>query len=154
MPFFYIFIFANEFAVYLRLELDLHNPLVQLQDVIMQRRAKLLHVGLALSHRFVYDVMQWVNGWLQGGKSDYILRRVGDSVGSNQIVHLRNRVLLLFQHSYLGKKRGGGGASWKGRCGESNGGWITFSQGPLTGLQMKCESHPLVYLVQEGEKVC
>lgn len=93
--------------MYLRLELDLHNPLVQLQDVIMQRRAKLLHVGVPLSHRFVYDVMQRVNGRLQGGKSDYILRRVGDSVGGNQIVHLRNRVLLLFQHSYLGKRGNG-----------------------------------------------
>lgn len=91
------------FSVYLRLELDLHNPLVQLQDVIMQRCAKLLHISLPLSHRFMYDVMQRVNGRLQGGKSDYILRRVGDSVGSNQIVHLRNCVLLLFQHSYLRK---------------------------------------------------
>lgn len=94
--------------MHLRLELDLHDPLVQLQDVIVQGRAELLHVGLPLSHRLMYDVMQRVNGRLQGGKSDYILRRVGDSVGSNQIVHLRNCVLLLFQHRYLKKKKRGG----------------------------------------------
>lgn len=137
--------------MYLRLELDLHNPLVQLQDVLMQRRAKLLHVGVPLSHCFVYDVMQRVNGRLQGSKSDYILRRVGDSVGGNQIVHLRNRVLLLFQHTYLREERGE-------RVEREDAGKVTEAQlhspgVPLTCLRMKCESHPLMNLVQEGEEV-
>lgn len=58
--------------------------------------------------------MQWVNGGLQRGEKNQVLRWCGNRVSVNQIVHLRYCLDFLFQPCYLvkGVKKKSGGVEW------------------------------------------